>query len=178
MRKAVFLDRDGVINEVLSSRVKFVNKPEQFHLLQGVSQAIRQFNEAKIPTFVVTNQGGVGLGYMKKEALEKIHQEMRNQLKSEEAYIDDIAYCPHKPQAGCLCRKPGVQMLMDLAKKHDISLKESIMVGDREPDIQAGRKAGCKTVFIGQEHSFEADAYFSTLQEAAPWIIANLKEMS
>jgi D-glycero-D-manno-heptose 1,7-bisphosphate phosphatase len=172
MEKGIFLDRDGVINEVLSHRVKFVNKPQEFHLLNGVGEAIRQLNEKELPVFVVTNQGGVGLGYMKETALNTIHRKMEQDLARFGAKVDDIAYCPHKPKAGCRCRKPEAQMLIDLAEKHDISLPDSIMVGDREPDIAAGKKAGCKTVFIGNpEENPGADAVFPDLLSAVPWLI-------
>lgn len=172
MKKGVFLDRDGVINEVLSHRVKFVNKPHEFHLLDGVGDAIRQLNKKGLPVFVVTNQGGIGLGYMKETALHLIHEKMQQDLAQYGARINDIAYCPHKPKAGCRCRKPEVQMLKDLAEKHDISLPESIMVGDREPDIAAGKKAGCKTVFIGtKQENPGADVVFPNLLSAVTWMI-------
>ncbi|MFC0559991.1 D-glycero-alpha-D-manno-heptose-1,7-bisphosphate 7-phosphatase [Halalkalibacter alkalisediminis] len=173
MNKAVFLDRDGVINEVLSSRVKFVNKPHEFFLLDGVAEAIRKLNEANIPTFVVTNQGGVGLGFMKEKGLLKVHEKMQEDLAAYGAKVDDIAYCPHKPKAGCACRKPGSQMLEALAQKHQIDLTASIMVGDREPDIEAGKKVGCKTIFIGDEEEdiSGSSAVFSNLLSAIPWIL-------
>jgi D-glycero-D-manno-heptose 1,7-bisphosphate phosphatase len=176
VNRAVFLDRDGVINEVLSSRVKFVNKPHQFYLLEGVGEAIRILNEAQIPTFVVTNQGGVGLGFMKESALLNVHEKMKDDLAKQGARVDDIAYCPHKPKEGCPCRKPEAQMLLDLADTHQIDLSASIMVGDREPDIEAGKKAGCKTVFIGakEEDQIGADAVFPNLIASIPWILTQI----
>lgn len=172
MKKGIFLDRDGVINEVLSHRVKFVNKPHEFYLLDGVGEAIRQLNEDGLPVFVVTNQGGIGLGYMKETALQSIHKKMMQDLIQYGAKIEDIAYCPHKPKAGCRCRKPEAQMLIDLAEKYKISLPDSIMVGDREPDITAGKTAGCKTVFIGKKNENPgADVVFPDLLSAVPWII-------
>ncbi|MFB4211580.1 D-glycero-alpha-D-manno-heptose-1,7-bisphosphate 7-phosphatase [Shouchella sp. JSM 1781072] len=173
MNRAVFLDRDGVINEVLTKRVKFVNKPDDFHLLKGVALAIKQLNEAGLFVFVVTNQGGVGLGFLKEEMLLRIHDKMINDLEEKEAKIDDVAYCVHKPKAGCLCRKPGTQMIRDLAQKHHIDLKRSVMVGDREPDIEAGRAAGCKTILVGERYQgdFGADAMVKSLQKAVPWIL-------
>lgn len=172
MDKAVFLDRDGVINEVLSRRVKFINTAEDFHLLFGVGEGIRKLNEAGWKVFVVTNQGGIGLGHMTEEALSEVHQEMEVQLKDFGAAIDDIVYCPHMPQSGCRCRKPKPGMLLDLAKKHDIDLSSSYMVGDREPDIEAGRNAGTKTVFIKKEKKpkVKADKHFPDLLSFAAWI--------
>ncbi|WYP26366.1 HAD family hydrolase [Alkalihalobacillus sp. FSL W8-0930] len=173
MNQAVFLDRDGVINEVLSHRVKFVNKPSDFHLLNGVGQAIKQLNEAGFLVFVVTNQGGIGLGYMTEERLKTIHQTMVDQLAEYGAVIHDISYCSHKPHADCPCRKPKAYMLEELAKKHQVNLGISIMVGDREPDILAGKKAGCQTVLVNarEDTSYGADAVFSDLEQATPWMI-------
>ena len=139
MKTAIFLDRDGVINEVLSERVKFVNRPEDFYLLPGVGEAIHLLNQSQYPVFVVTNQGGVGLGYMKEQALLDIHEHMQSELAVYKAEITDISYCPHRPNAGCHCRKPNAGMLESLAKEYDISLSKSYMVGDRMPDIEAGK---------------------------------------
>lgn len=173
MQVGIFLDRDGVINEVLTKRVKFVNKPSDLYLLEGVGEAIKLFNDHGYKVFVVTNQGGIGLGYMKEEALKRVHQKMRKDLAEYEAKVDDIAYCPHKPKAGCACRKPRPQMLFDLAEKHQVDLEKSYMVGDRDPDIEAGREAGAKTVLVGsrEETSNEADYRFHDLLAFAKWLV-------
>ncbi|WP_010097876.1 D-glycero-alpha-D-manno-heptose-1,7-bisphosphate 7-phosphatase [Ornithinibacillus scapharcae] len=173
MQAGIFLDRDGVINEVLTKRVKFVNKPSDFYLLSGVGEAIKLLNDLDYKVFVVTNQGGIGLGYMKEAALEKVHQKMRDDLAKYGANIVDIAYCPHKPKEGCLCRKPRPQMLYNLAEKHQIDLKKSYMVGDRDPDIEAGREAGSKTVLVGtrENTSAEADYRFPDLLAFAEWLV-------
>ena len=171
MHRAVFLDRDGVINEVLSKRVKFVNQPDDFYLLEGVGKSIKKLNELNFKVFVVTNQGGIGLGYMKESALRKIHEKMVADLASFDASIDDIAYCPHKPQAGCRCRKPKPEMIYALAKKHNIKLPNSYMVGDRAPDIEAGNQAGATTVLIGnRKEKTTADLYFRALLEFVNWL--------
>jgi len=153
LRKAVFLDRDGVINEIGSERVKYVNKPEDLRILPGVAEGIAQLRRLGYLIFVVTNQGGVGLGYMKRGMLEKIHEKMMELLQKEhpEALIDDIAYCHHRPNSGCPCRKPKPGMILELAQKHKIKLAESWMVGDRDVDIMAGQKAGCRTALITPE---------------------------
>lgn len=150
MKKAVFLDRDGVINEVLTHRVKFVNRPEDLYLLPGVAEAIAKIRELGYSIFVVTNQGGVGLGYMKESMLKKVHKKMVELLLNEhpKAVIDEILYCPHRPDALCACRKPEPGMIIQLAKKHRIHLADSWMVGDREVDLIAGQRAGCKSVLI------------------------------
>lgn len=170
MNGGIFLDRDGVINEVLSSRVTFVNNPAIFYLLDGVGEAIKLLNDAKWSVFVVTNQGGVGLGYMKESTLKAVHEKMKSDLATYGASITDIVYCPHKPQASCRCRKPKPEMLMRLAKKYRIDLKKSYMVGDRNPDIEAGKKAGTKTVLVGNRNEKAvADFYFTDLLAFSNW---------
>jgi len=156
MNKAIFLDRDGVINEVLSERVRFVNKPEDFYLLPGVADAIAILRKLGYLIFVVTNQGGIGCGFMDEKSLHAIHQKMREVLlkENEQALIDDIRFCPHHPKAGCDCRKPQPKMILDLAEKYQVDVKQSFMVGDREPDIIAGRKAGCMAVLLGKTDGY------------------------
>lgn len=170
MKKAVFLDRDGVINEVLTDRVKFVNKPHQLYFLPGVPEAIKRLNAVFDYVFVVTNQGGVGLGFMKEAQLQAIHDHMIEELRKEGAVIDDVAYCPHKPKAGCACRKPHSQLIENLAEKYGVNLSASYMVGDTDTDIMAGKKAGTKGVFLGKADPL-ADAVFPDLSAAADWII-------
>lgn len=174
LKRAVFLDRDGVINEVLTERVKFVNEPNQFYFLPGVEEAIKSLNEYFDYVFVVTNQGGIGLGYMKERQLNKIHDYMVAELEKKGATIHEVAYCPHKPKAGCECRKPNSKMILDLGEKYKINFEKSYMVGDTDTDIQAGKKAGTRTVFIG-ESDVLADAVYPNLKEAAQWIIRDSK---
>ncbi len=174
MKQAVFLDRDGVLNEVLTSRVKFVNKPKDLYLLEGAAKAVARLNHAGYDVYVVTNQGGVGLGYMKEEELQLIHDHLISEVAKEGGKIIEAVYCPHKPHAGCRCRKPGAGMLFDLAKRHGIDLANSVMAGDHERDIEAGKKAGCKTVFIGSGKT-AADCSASTLFNAVPAILDLLR---
>lgn len=171
LKQGVFLDRDGVINEVLSARVKFVNQPDDFHLLPGAGEAIHLLNQAGFPVFVVTNQGGVGLGFMKETELQSIHERMKQELASFGASVTDIAYCPHRPQANCPCRKPKAKMIVDLAERHAIELPTSYMVGDRRPDIEAGDAAGTHTVLIGSREKAAADYRFDSLHAFAEWFI-------
>jgi D-glycero-D-manno-heptose 1,7-bisphosphate phosphatase len=174
LKKAVFLDRDGVINEVLSDRVKFVNQPHELYFLPGVPKAIKKLNTFFDFIFVVTNQGGVGLGYMKESQLIKIHDHMIAELKKEGAIIHEVVYCPHKPKSGCACRKPNSKLIEDLGKKHEINLPLSYMVGDTDTDIIAGKKAGTKGVFLGESDPL-ADAVFPDLISAVDWIVEDAK---
>jgi D-glycero-D-manno-heptose 1,7-bisphosphate phosphatase len=165
--KAVFLDRDGVIND----HVRYVNTPEDLILFPDAGRAIKKLKDAGFKVFVVTNQGGVGLGYMKEESLHAIHEKMKRELEKDGAILDDIAYCAHKPHARCACRKPEPKLILDLASKYDIDLSRSYMVGDRDTDILAGQKAGTKTVFIGAPYP-AADHSAPSLYAAVNWILS------
>jgi D-glycero-D-manno-heptose 1,7-bisphosphate phosphatase len=146
LKKAFFLDRDGVINKGHS-----LNRPKDLKLYDGVPKAIKMLNDHGYDVFVVTNQGGVGLGYMKIEALDAIHAEMCNVIQSGGGTISDIRACTHKPKDGCECRKPKPGMILDLAEVHNVDKEHSFMVGDRDVDIQAGETAGLHTIYIGEE---------------------------
>lgn len=141
--KAIFLDRDGCVNECRGSRVGFVNSPDDLLLNEGVSEDITQLREMGYRIFIVTNQGGVGLGYMKRETLDEIHERLRGMIE-----VDDVAVCDHRPDEGCDCRKPEPGMILALAEEHRIDLANSWMVGDRESDVLAGKNAGCHTFLV------------------------------
>ncbi|MCM3586016.1 HAD family hydrolase [Mesobacillus maritimus] len=175
MKQAIFLDRDGVLNEVLTSKVKFVNHPKDLYLLEGAADAVAELSKAGYEIYVVTNQGGVGLGFLKEKDLIKIHDHLMKLIKEHGGEIKEVCYCPHKPKAGCECRKPNPGMLIDLAQRHEIILTRSVMVGDHERDIEAGEKAGCKTVFIGEGET-AADRKAPSLQAAVPAILELLNE--
>lgn len=157
-QKAIFLDRDGTINKY----VGFLRNIEEFELLDGVSEAIKQINQSAFLTIVVTNQPVIARGEVTEDELTEIHQKMETLLGKDGAYIDDLYYCPHHPHKGyegeiealkidCDCRKPKPGMLLQAAKDHHIDLSNSWMIGDSENDILAGKAAGCKTAYIGKE---------------------------
>lgn len=156
-QKAVFIDRDGTINGVNG----FVTKPEDFVLIPGVGEAIKKINSSSYLAIVITNQPVIARGEASFEDLQAIHNKMETLLGGYGAYLDDIFYCPHHPDKGfagerieykieCECRKPKPGMLLRAAKKYNINLKESFMVGDSKRDIGAGIAAGCKPVYIGK----------------------------
>ena len=149
MNRAVFLDRDGVINEIKTQRVNFVNSPNDLYLLPGAAEAIRILNDEGYKVCMITNQGGIGLGYMTETQLAQIHLKLLALLLEEAgAQIDDIAYCPNKPQDGSDCRKPKPAMILKLAAKHQIDLAKSYTIGDMMTDIMAGNAAGTRTILI------------------------------
>ncbi|MCA1062877.1 HAD family hydrolase (plasmid) [Cytobacillus spongiae] len=175
MKKAIFLDRDGVINEVKTKRVTFVNRPDQFYFLDGALEAIKLLSDSGYLLFIVTNQGGVGLGYLSHAQLQSIHDHMVNEIQRAGGFIQEVSSCTHKPHEGCECRKPEAGMLLNLAEKYDVDFHHSYMIGDREVDIEAGRKAGCLTILLGASSppSNNADHTFLNLLEAAEFIISN-----
>lgn len=172
MAKGIFIDRDGVINEVMTSRVKHVNSPENFFFLEGALDGLKLLTDEGYELFVVTNQGGVGLGYLQEKTLIKIHEQMVKDVTKAGGFIRDISYCCHKPHEGCYCRKPNPGMILDLAKKYKIDRSQSYMIGDRETDIEAGAKAGLSTIKIGDSIG-EADHLAPSLLEAAQYIVSN-----
>ena len=141
---AVFLDRDGVIAE----QSGYVNQPADLVLMDDVAEAIGRLNRAGIPVIVVTNQGGVGMGYLTEEALARIHDRLELLLAQAGAHVDAIYYCPHMADArletyrlDCPCRKPNPGMLERAHKEFGIDLRASVMVGDATTDILAGQRA-------------------------------------
>lgn len=157
-QKAIFLDRDGVINKY----VEFLHHINDFELMEGVAEAIRKINESGYLAIVVTNQPVVARGEVTYEGLEEIHNKMETLLGREGAYLDAIYFCPHHPDSGydgeirelkidCECRKPKPGMLLKAAKYFNIDLEQSWMIGDSEIDIRAGKAAGCHTAYIGNK---------------------------
>lgn len=145
-KKAVFLDRDGVLNQSIGSRPP--NNATELKLFPGVPQAVALLNEAGFLVFVVTNQGGVGLGYMTPQELDAIHRKLADEVAQAGGHFTEIMTCIHKPRAGCACRKPKPGMLLTLAEKYNVDLAQSFMVGDRDMDIEAGKAAGTTTILI------------------------------
>lgn len=142
--KAVFLDRDGVINR----DIPYCSCPEDFELLPGVIEGILHFNKKGFKVVVVTNQSGIARGYLTEDMLLKIHNKMCSELAKHGACIDAIYHCPHHPEDSCECRKPSAFMLRQAASCLDIDLNQSYVIGDSEIDMEMGRRAGCKTFLV------------------------------
>ncbi len=171
--RAVFLDRDGTI----SRYVEYCRTPEELQLLPGAGPAIRRLNDAGLAVIVVTNQSAIGRGWLTVEMLEAIHAKLRRELQRAGAALEAIYVCPHRPEEGCDCRKPGTGLLVRAAREHGIELASSYMVGDRGLDIRTGRAAGGKTVLVRSGHAPEPDEAVvpdheaMTLDEAVAWIL-------
>lgn len=145
-KKALFLDRDGVVNE-LTPNGEYVLSCAMFRLRSAIVPLIRFARTAGYLVVVVTNQRGVNLGRMTHADLEDIHVYMRELLAAEDAPVDAVYACTHGFDE-CACRKPKPGMLLQAAQDLDIDLSESVMVGDKESDMAAGRAAGCKTTIL------------------------------
>lgn len=151
MNRAVFLDRDGVINRA-ASEGKYIIQWEEMCFLPGVAEAIRRLNTSGFLVIVVTNQRCVAKGLITIEELYLLHQKMCGELATMGATIDGVYFCPHDIEPPCACRKPAPGMLREAAHDHNIALYESWMIGDSASDIQAGMNAGCKTARVTQSH--------------------------
>ena len=176
--KAVFLDRDGVINRasIRDGKPFSPGTMEELEILPGVPEALRQLKSHGYKMLVVTNQPDVGRGKQSRESLDAIHQDLLARFP-----LDDILVCCHTDADNCSCRKPLPGMLIEAAKKHNVDLAISFMVGDRWRDIDAGYNAGCRTILIdygyserSSEHS--PDLRVGSLAEAADWIIRSAQK--
>lgn len=158
-QRAIFLDRDGTINKY----VGFLRNIDDFELLPNVSEAIKMINRSGYLAIVVTNQPVIARGEVTFAELENIHNKMETLLGRSGAYLDAIYYCPHHPDKGfegeitelkfdCNCRKPKPGMLVEAAKKFNIDLENSWIIGDGKNDIFAGKNAGCKTALISEKN--------------------------
>ena len=173
-QKAIFLDRDGTINEY----VGFLRKEEDFKLIPGVSEAIKKINNSGYLAIVVTNQPVIARGEVTEEELEEIHKKMETLLGLDGAYIDDIYCCPHHPDKGfegeipelkieCDCRKPKTGMLEKAAREHNIDLSSSIMIGDSTLDIKMAENAGMQSILLKTGQKGEDGKY-----DVSPTLIA------
>ena len=176
-RRAAFLDRDGVLNRptVVDGTPHPPASVDELELLPGVEDACRRLHDAGLMLIVVTNQPDVARGTQTLAEVEALNTELQARLP-----LDEVRVCPHDDADACDCRKPAPGMLLDAAREHGLELANSVMVGDRWRDIEAGRRAGCRTVFLDagySERSPEApDLTVRELGEAVPWILETAAE--
>ena len=179
-QKAVFLDRDGTLNKY----VGFLRDINELELIDGVTDAVKEINASGYLAVVVTNQPVIARGEVTVPELNEIHNKLETLLGNEGAYIDGLYYCPHHPDKGfegeipelkfeCGCRKPKPGMLIKASEDLNIDLGSSWMIGDGKNDVEAGRNAGCKTIYIGTDDSVEADFKADTLKNAVRIILDN-----
>lgn len=157
MKRAIFLDRDGVINKVILKEGKPFSPREfdEFEFVENIKGVLEKFKEKGFLNIVITNQPDIIRRLMQREKLDKIHNLIKERLP-----IDDIFVCPHDDKDNCLCRKLKPGMLFEAAKEWDIDLNASFMIGDNWKDIEAGRAAGCTTVLIDNPYNKQIAADF------------------
>lgn len=141
----IVLDRDGVINENRSDHVK---RWSEFVFLPGVAEAITRLNQLGVQVFVVTNQAIVNRRLVSRATAQAINAKMVRELRRRGARIQGVAFCPHRPDEECGCRKPRSGMLLELAERYELDLSDVVMIGDALTDIQAGQGAGCETILV------------------------------
>ena len=171
--RAVFLDRDGVLNEPIVKNGKAFAplSLDQFRLVDGAASAVKRLRAADLLCIVVTNQPELASGELAAATLEAMHRHLKEQLE-----IEDIFVCVHGSNEGCACHKPRPGMIHQAASRWGIDLHRSFLVGDRWRDIDAGRAVGCYTVLIERAYSqsSSADARVGSLTEAVDVILQQL----
>lgn len=192
LRKAIFLDRDGTINR----EVTHLKSPDQLELLPGASAAIRRLNRSGTLAVVITNQPVVARGDVSFEGLSKIHARLESQLGAGGAFIDGLYLCPHHPDKGfpgevvelkgpCTCRKPEPGLIDQACRDLGIGRQDSWMVGDTTSDVEAGRRAGVRTVLLrtghaggDAKHAVRPDYTATDLEDAVDWILVGHEVLS
>jgi len=145
MNKAIFLDRDGVINQ---ERKDYVKTIDELKIFENISEIILKLKKNNYLIIVITNQSAINRGLTNIKKLNEIHNDIQNQLAKSNTQIDAFYFCPHRPDENCLCRKPKPGLILKASEDFDIDLKSSWMIGDNNSDILAGQNAGCKSIKI------------------------------
>tara|TARA_Y100000310_G_scaffold342995_1_gene448656 strand:- start:21099 stop:21647 length:549 start_codon:yes stop_codon:yes gene_type:complete len=182
MDKAIFLDRDGTLN----NDGGYTYKTEDFSLIDGVMAALKLLkNDFKF--FIVTNQSGIGRGYFTIDDVNKFNDIMLEEFKKHGIEIEKIYICPHKPEDNCGCRKPNAKYIKDAENEFDIDIKNSWAIGDHSWDVGMGINAGCNTVYVltghGEKHKedlkregIKPDFIAGNLYEAAKIIMEKINK--
>ena len=155
--KTIFLDRDGVINK----EVNYLHKITDFKFIKGIFEACQNFQQNNYQIIIVTNQSGIARGFYSEDDYLKVTDWMLRQFIKKDIYILDVFHCPHSPNHNCKCRKPNPGMIIDAFEKHNIDLKQSWMIGDKEADIMAANAAGIsKTILVRSGHKTVVNFFF------------------
>ena len=167
--KAVFLDRDGVINRKLPED-RYVTNHEEFELLPGVRAALSIFSQLGYLLVIVTNQRGIARRLMDEKDLLDVHGHMKEKLSERGIKLDGLYYCPHDRDEGCECRKPRPGMILNAARDLNVDMEQSFMVGDSDSDMAAARNAGVRAVRISEHKDSEAYLTFPSLLDFARYL--------
>ncbi|MBI2650116.1 HAD family hydrolase [Candidatus Woesearchaeota archaeon] len=175
MKKAVLMDRDGVVTEDTG----YVHKIEDFNLVENAVEGLKLLKGFKL--IFITNQSGIGRGYFKFEDFLDYNNRVVQELKKNGIKIEKTYVCPHAPEDNCECRKPKTKMIKDAARDFGIDLGKSFMIGDKKIDVEMGHNAGCKSILVltgnGMKEKENANADYAArdLIDAAKWIRENDK---
>ena len=168
MNKAVFLDRDGT----LMFDPGYLGNPEEVALLPDILEGLRALSSAGYLLILITNQSAIGRGYHTAQAVESVNARLVDLLAGEGITVAGVYYCPHRPDEGCVCRKPAPGLLRDAARDHGLDLASCAMVGDKLTDVQAGIAAGCRiSILIGPEEASQTRYRAENLNLAAALIL-------
>ena len=172
MNRAVFLDRDGTLNEDEG----YVYKTNHLKILDNVIKGLKLLKDFKL--FIITNQSGIGRKYYTEKDFLKFNNRLISELLKNKIKIEKTYYCPHHPDKSCNCRKPKTKHIEDAKKEFNIDITKSFVIGDHPHDIEMGKKAGCKTIYLltghGEKHRMElkeADLIAHDMYEAAKWVL-------
>jgi histidinol-phosphate phosphatase family protein len=177
--KAIFLDRDGVINKDPGFG-DYIESWEEFEFMPGAIDAIKLLNKHGYEIFVISNQAGVAKGLFSQEALDEITRNMIREIDADGGKIRSISYCTHASDAGCDCRKPKTGLIKNATKGLDIDFKKTYFIGDSRLDVGAGKNMGCKTILLltGKEDpdsvknwKHKPDFIKKDLMEAVRWVL-------
>lgn len=142
MNRALFMDRDGTV----MVDVGYPRRPDDVELLPDAPPTLAKLHDLGFKLVVVSNQSGVGRGLVTADEASAVHERFVEALRASGVELDGAYYCPHAPDEGCSCRKPSPELLERAARELGLDLPESFMVGDRDSDLEAGRRAGCRTI--------------------------------
>ena len=178
-KPAIFLDRDGVINE----EIEYLHNPEQFILLPNVIKGLKKLSNLGFRLIIITTQAGIGLGYFTKEDFYLVNKKMLSLFHKNGIILDRIYYCPHSKSSSCKCRKPEIALLKRAVKEVNIDLKNSYFIGDKTSDIKAGENINIKTILMktghfGKDYEYNIQPTFiaNDLNKAADFIEADIKK--
>jgi len=181
LHKVVYLDRDGVINR---DSPAYIKSWDEFEFLPGSLEALKQLNQNGFTTIIITNQSAIGRQMITRETLEGMHRRMSAAIQSHGGRIEDIFYCPHRPDEGCDCRKPKTGLIDQARRKYSIIQSGAMMVGDSSKDIECARNAGCRAAILVKtgngrqaenqlrDRKIPIDYLAEDLLDAVNWIIS------
>jgi histidinol-phosphate phosphatase family protein len=184
IRPVVFLDRDGTLIHDRPGR--YLCRPDQLKFYKTTFEALRLLKSAGFTLVVVTNQSGLGRGFLNEKTLSVIHAKMRRMLKAKKADIDAIYYCPHHPKDKCACRKPLPRLAKRAVRELGLSLNGAVVIGDKKADVDLGKALGIKSVFLKTGHGrlqrekfgskVRPSGHARNILDAARWVLKNMRK--